>query len=1024
MSTERWLRVKAALEAARELPEDGRPAVIAAHVGDDAVARREVEALLEKDASDAPFLELPDRVDPMDSLSGERIGEYLLVRPIASGGMGTVFEAVQDQPRRRVAVKVMSAGLLSPSALRRFRWEAETLAHLRHPGIAQVYGAGVHRGRMEIETPYFAMEYVEQARDLLSFVRAAELDLTGTLELFLQVCDAVHFGHQKGVIHRDLKPANVLVGADGRPKVIDFGVARVVREGEQAFATRTGEVVGTLHHMSPEQLSGDSRDVDVRSDVYALGVLLFQLLTGRLPYELLALPLNEAAQVIRDEPVARPRDVPEELGWVLLRALEKEPARRYGSVSELAADLGRFLAHEPVEAGPPSAVYRLRKFVRRHRLPVAAGVTVLVALVGGVILATRNLVRAETEADKFRRISNVLTTTLASVLPERDGHDVRVTDLLDRLAREIAEEVERPAVRASLHATLSKSYLALGLYREAEREGRRALGLWQGRLRYGDRERLEVVDVLVRVLIELDRFDEAQDSLVAGRAEARAEHGSDDRQTLRFELLGTSIDLRRSSLSSAEDRVRDLHDRCLALFGTDDSLTLSALELMVVVLRTRSELAEASERGRALVEAHRRTSGPGASVTLIASTQLARIERSLGHLDVAEKLLVEQMSALVETFGEDHDRVLSAMHELGIVYFETRQWARAEDLIVHVLEKTEERLGPDHSQVLLLRRNLEVLRALDNYSPTSVASLREVYHGTLAQLGPEHIRSLGAERDLGFLLLEMGKADEAEPFLTHVLATCRRVLRDDHLLTLHSIGSCGYLHFVRAEYEAAIPLLEEAHAGYVRLLGPESQDARATAANLGAALTTLGRYEQAIPVLAESLRVHHEVLEADDPGLIVMTINLGEALMRNDDLAQAEEVLLDGLEHGEIHLGADDHNTRYCQGILARVVDLRGRGEEAAEIFEDIFAAPFVATSLEWRPVGTSLPDGIHAAMRLNYGSVLLRLGRFREAERQLHLAHEVEASGATVQWLVELYDRWGRPDDASVWRARLDPDD
>ena len=177
----------------------------------------------------------------------------------------------------------------------------------------------------------------------------------------------------------------------------------------------------------------------------------------------------------------------------------------------------------------------------------------------------------------------------------------------------------------------------------------------------------------------------------------------------------------------------------------------------------------------------------------------------------------------------------------------------------------------------------------------------------------------------------------------------------------------------------------------------------------------LDRYEQAIPVLAKSLRVHQAVLEPDDPALLVMTINLGEALRRNDDLAQAEEVLREGLEHGEKYLGPDDPTSRHCQGVLARVVSMRGRAEEAVEIFADIFAAPVVAISLA---------DNVHASMRLNYGATLMGLGRFSEAERQLHLAHEVEASRTTVRWLVDLYNRWERPDDASVWRARLDSDD
>lgn len=325
-----------------------------------------------------------------DSPSGrrtppERVGQYHIKRVIATGGMGTVYEAAQEHPRRTVAVKVMKPGVTSRSALRRFEYEAQVLARLRHPGIAQVYDAGTHRDETG-EVPFFAMEYIPNAQSITRYASEKKLGTRERLVLFTQVCDAIHHGHQKGIIHRDLKPSNLLVDSSGQVKIIDFGVARSTDSdmAVTALQTAVGELVGTLRYMSPEQCAGDPQDIDTRSDVYSLGVVLYELLTGTFPYDLEHTPLWDAPRVIREEPAAPPRTVDKslggDLGTIILKPLEKDRARRYQSASALAEDIERFLGNEPISARPPSAIYQFRKFVRRRRLPLATCVVLLLAL--------------------------------------------------------------------------------------------------------------------------------------------------------------------------------------------------------------------------------------------------------------------------------------------------------------------------------------------------------------------------------------------------------------------------------------------------------------------------------------------------------------------------------------------------------------------------------------------------------------------------------------------------------------------
>jgi serine/threonine protein kinase/Tfp pilus assembly protein PilF len=309
------------------------------------------------------------------SVTPRRIGHFHIKRLLASGGMGTVYEAVQEHPRRVVALKVMRRGLASKSAFRRFEYESQILARLHHPCVAQVYDAGQHVEGGDA-VPYFAMEYIPGAKSLTEYAEKQQLNQQQRLELFAKVCEAVHHGHQKGIIHRDLKPSNILVNADGEPKVIDFGVARssdsdMALTGEQ---TAVGEMVGTLKYMSPEQCEADPHNIDTRSDVYSLGVVLYELLSGHLPHAFDDTPIYKVPRLILEVPPTRlsqwDRSLRGDLEVIVAKALEKKRDMRYQSAMDFARDVRRYVNCEPILARPPSVFYRTRKLVRRRRVPI------------------------------------------------------------------------------------------------------------------------------------------------------------------------------------------------------------------------------------------------------------------------------------------------------------------------------------------------------------------------------------------------------------------------------------------------------------------------------------------------------------------------------------------------------------------------------------------------------------------------------------------------------------------------------
>ncbi|NNE08584.1 MAG: protein kinase [Gemmatimonadetes bacterium] len=407
----------------------------------------------------------------------KRIGNYVIKRRIASGGMGTVYEAMQEQPRRPAAVKLMRRGVSSAHALRRFEYEAQLLARLRHPHIAQIFEAGTYDDGTE-KIPFFAMEYIPNPKSITEYVFAKKLNTEDRLRMFAVVCDAVHHGHQKGIIHRDLKPDNILVDSHGEPKIIDFGVARAT-DSDLALTTmqtEVGQLVGTLQYMSPEQIEADPHDIDIRSDVYALGIVLYEMLTGRQPYDLGSRPVLEAGRIIREEEPKKPSTIDRRIGGdietIVLKALEKDRDRRYQSAASLAGDIRRFLNDEPIIARPPSLGYQLSVFARRNRALVVATGAVLLALAAGTVVSTSLYLRAESErvraeeqraraeeqSEKAMSSIGYVLEMVKSADPSCLGEEVKVGDLLDSYSKKIEEAFAgQPELEAAVRTALGES---------------------------------------------------------------------------------------------------------------------------------------------------------------------------------------------------------------------------------------------------------------------------------------------------------------------------------------------------------------------------------------------------------------------------------------------------------------------------------------------------------------------------------------------------------------------------------------
>ena len=649
MTPQRHQRIMELFNAAVEQPADARAAWLAEACGDDAELRVEVESLLAHDFSagglDRPPLgaavawsEFAD-ARPADLPVPERIDKFEILSVLGSGGMGVVYRARQQQPARIVALKLIRSDLATPASRRRFQTEMETLARLRHPGIAAIYEGGTLVTAAG-EQPYIAMEYVE-GTPLAEVMADGRLDQAARVALLARLCDAVEHAHRRGVIHRDLKPANILVEmVDGvaQPRVLDFGVARLTdRETRATTATAPGELLGTLTYMSPEQTDGDPNAIDTRSDVYSLGVIGYEMLCGQLPVDIPGTSVYSAIQAIRETPPKplhlRDRTLHGDLNTIILKALAKDREQRYDSAAALAADLRRYLAHEPILGRPPTAWYLLSKYAARHRVVVGAAALALVGLALGAAAAGYGLVRARQAAGELaielQQASDTVAFLAGDVATNLDAiagtAEVR-RRLLDRLIGQVDEVLRRRPGDERLLAAKARVLDQRGGLAVAESDYGLALALFEQALAI--RERLAAAnpddaqlqtDLSIALVKVGDAYNDQHDFAAARPWYERALHIDEQMASLhpgprQLDTLAWSYDrlgvlaVRAGRLDDAEQYIglrREINERLLAL-DPDNPTTLHGLwethDLLAGLAERRGDKETAIRETRAALE--------------------------------------------------------------------------------------------------------------------------------------------------------------------------------------------------------------------------------------------------------------------------------------------------------------------------------------------------------------------------------------------------------------------------------------
>jgi tetratricopeptide (TPR) repeat protein/tRNA A-37 threonylcarbamoyl transferase component Bud32 len=673
----------------------------------------------------------------------KRIGQYRIKRVIASGGMGTVYEAMQEQPRRTVAVKVMRPGVASRSALRRFEFESQLLARLQHAGIAQVYEAGTHDDGTGA-VPFFAMEYIPNAKSITEYAKEKRLGTRDRLRLFAPVCDAVHHGHQKGIIHRDLKPGNILVDSHGVPKIIDFGVARATDSdlAVTTLQTDVGQLIGTVQYMSPEQCEADPHDIDTRSDVYALGVVLYELLAGLLPYDVTKFPVYQATQVVRERRPMRlstiDRTLRGDIETVVFKALDKDRERRYQSADELRRDLEHYLKGEPISARPSSIAYQLRVFARRNKALFGAIAAVFIVLLAGAGVSTWQAIRASREAAITRKVNAFVSELLAATAPGKQSLQT-AREVLDKASDGLDGRFEdEPLVEAPLRLTLANTYWELGEYEVALRHAQGSFQLYQAHLGEGHADTLDAMNTLAVLYKYLGRHDEAHSLYV-----------------------------------------RTFQNRRRVL-GDEHADTLESMNNLAVFRWSRGRLDEAESLHREALAGRRRVLGAEHPDTLRSMANLATVLWEKGKLNEAESLAREALETRLRVLPEDHPDILQSMNNLARLLVTRGRLDEAEPLYRRALPTGRRVFGDEHPRVATILRNLADLLRQKNNDEVAEPLLIEAFKIRQMALGDEDGATLKVMTELGSCWVKLRKFEEAERILRDAYARVSVARRDEH----------------------------------------------------------------------------------------------------------------------------------------------------------------------------------------------------------------------------------------------------
>ena len=921
-------------------------------------------------------------------------GRYVLQTKIGEGGMGEVWAAKQTAPiKRKVALKLIKRGMDSGAVLARFEQERQALAMMDHPNIAKVLDGGM----TETGQPFFVMELVN-GLPLTTFADQSKLTTNERLELFVPICQAVQHAHQKGIIHRDLKPANILVTQiDGRPvpKVIDFGVAKATGGSltEHSVETQFGAVVGTLEYMSPEQAGFSGIDIDTRADIYSLGIVLYELLTGLRPIDksrLREAGLAEMIRIIKEEDPSRPstrlstnESLPSlaavrqiaprkltallkgELDWVVMRCLEKSRERRYDTAIGLAGDIQRFLAGEAVEARPASTGYRLSKFIRRNRGTVIASSLILTALILGVTGTTWGWLESRKQAERARiealtqsAISaflrdDILAQASAATQSEsliQPDPDLKVKTALDRASIGINDRfTDQPLVAAALHRTIGRAYSDLGEFSLGQSHLERSLKIYRERKGSGDDNALQVQQDIGSVYLSLEKLDQAE------------------------KLLGEALERHRKSGGLTREGLRAAM-RLAHCYGL---------------------------QGRMNGDAKKR--------------------------DLSKQLYIETHASQNSMFGENDLDVNLTLFSLGTLY-QQESIAKDDPSLLDLAESTVQKsldaldwLPDTHPDKLNIRYSLALIASGKRQYDRALNIQEQVLAGCIRTFGEVNPNTMRAMDSLATSYMLINKVDEAEEFHLKSLAARRHMYGDDHSMTEHALFSIGNFYNNAGHVEKAEPYYLERMLRNRRVLGPDAINTHLAGRDLALIYVSLGRAEEAEKLLAQAITCFESQFDKNNPIVLLTREYQADALTILGRLDEALAIYLNGVKQMRTQANPDPVS-------LASSLATLGASQMLCKKFEDAEASFRESAEVFTKYIPEAWPSFVQKA---NIGAALL--GQKKYAEAEPILVEGIEALKARrqsvptslyiqlLETIIELYEATDRTDEARRYRQELE---